>query len=336
MSIKPRAGIIVPSRGGEEGLRRLFDALLPELAGQEVEVLLADDGSEKPLQFFEKEYQGRLNLKVVRQDPLGPAAARNTGIKNSSSDILIFLDSDVTPLPGWFEAIITPLERNPELAAVEGKTIASNLDSLDPFLHFVHNFDGGQYLTCNMAYRRSRVEAAQGFDERFKHPYREDSDLAFSVLEQGGRIVFEPAAVVDHPVRPVRLWRMFWLYPVRRGYNWLLFRRHPQMFREKVDPFTDKSELSFILSFALAAAFFVLGWPWPGFAALILHQAIYSHLLLRHLYFGGRKVNNLATPWKIFAKAYPFFWPATFLSMAGIAWGWFRFLNVRPANPEKP
>jgi glycosyltransferase involved in cell wall biosynthesis len=330
MSEKPRASIIIPSRGMDENLKKLFDALANELAGKNVEVILADDGSPKPLEFLAAEYQGRLNLKVARQAPLGPAAARNLGIRNAGADIFIFVDSDVAPQPGWFEAIIGPLERDPGLAGVEGKTIASNIDQLTPFSHFLYNFDGGAYLTCNIAYRRSWVEKAGCFDLRFTHPWREDSDLAFSILELGGKIIFEPKALVDHPTRPVRLWRMFWFYPVRRGYDWILFRKHPKTVAEKGMIMADRSEVSFLLSFLIALVFFLAGWIAPGFLALLIHQAVYSHIVLRHIHIGKRKAYNLSVDWMTFVKVYPFFYPSTFLALASICWGWFRFMNVKP------
>jgi len=335
MSEQPRASIIIPSRGMEQGLRSLFDALAQELAGKNVELILADDGSEKPLDFLEAEYRGRLELKFARQKPIGPAAARNLGIKNAAASIIIFLDSDVKPVPGWFEAIITPLEKDPGLAGVEGKTVSSNFEELNPFAHFLDNLEGQKYLTCNIAYRREWLLRAGRFDQRFKHPWREDSDLAFSILELGGKIIFEPKALVDHPVRPVNTGRMFWFYPVRRGYDWLLLRKHPELFQQKLVHITDLSELTFLFSFVLAAIFFALGWTVPGFFVLLLHQAIYSHILLRHLHFGEREAHNLAVPWRVFARSYFFFWPATFLALASISWGWFRFLLVKPFSPKK-
>jgi len=296
-----------------------------------VEVILADDGSVQPLAYLDAEYRGRMNLIVVRQDPLGPAAARNAGIKNSSAGIVIFLDSDVQPQAGWFEAIIGPLEKNPALAGVEGKTISTNLTELNPFSHFLYNLEGGAYLTCNIAYRREWLDWVNGFDERFRQPWREDSDLAFSILELGGQIIFAPEAVVDHPVRPVRLKRMFWFYPIRRGYDWLLMRKHPEIFRQKNPGIWDRSEITFFLAFLVALILFIAGWTITGFIVLLFHQAIYNHLLLRRLHMGAREAYNMAVPWKIFAKAYPFFYLSPYLTLGAVFWGWIKFMGVKPS-----
>jgi len=334
MSQKPKASIIIPSRGMEEHLRQLFQALIPELEGRNVEVLLVDDGSEPPLDFLEKEFP-QLNLKVLRQPPRGPACARNLGIKNARAEIIIFLDSDVIPQSGWFSALLSPFEQDKELAGVEGKTISSNLDQLNPFSHFLYNFEGGKYLTCNIAYRRSWLERVGGFDQRFPYPWREDSDLAFSILELGGRIIFEPRAVVDHPVRPVSLKRLVWFYPWRRGYDWLLKKKHPELFKKHLGGLVDKSELSFGLSFFLALVLFFFKLPIWGFLLLLAHQVIYQNILLRYLHYGARTAPNLAVPWRVFLKAYIIFYPATFLSLAGLGWGWIKFFPVKAFAPRR-
>jgi hypothetical protein len=47
--------------------------------------------------------------------------------------------------------------------------------------------------------------AADGFDERFRVPYGEDTDLAWRCIEGGARTRFVPEAVVEHEVRPSSL-----------------------------------------------------------------------------------------------------------------------------------
>ena len=44
----------------------------------------------------------------------------------------------------------------------------------------------GEFVTANCFYRRDVLEAVGGFDERFRAPWREDSDLFFTLLERGG------------------------------------------------------------------------------------------------------------------------------------------------------
>jgi hypothetical protein len=85
------------------------------------------------------------------------------------------------------------------------------------------------FVTANCFCRRDAFRAVGGFDERFRRAWREDSDLYFSLLERGGRVVREPGALVVHPVRPAR-----WGVSLRQQQNALyearLYKKHPQRY----------------------------------------------------------------------------------------------------------
>jgi hypothetical protein len=56
-----------------------------------------------------------------------------------------------------------------------------------------------------MAVRRSALEKADGFDERFPRAYREDADLALRLQADGGKLAMGRRRV-SHPVRPAPWW----------------------------------------------------------------------------------------------------------------------------------
>jgi HAD superfamily hydrolase (TIGR01662 family) len=56
-----------------------------------------------------------------------------------------------------------------------------------------------------MAYRKSALDEAGGFDERFRRAYREDADLALRLMDRGHRLV-RGGRRVSHPVRPAGYW----------------------------------------------------------------------------------------------------------------------------------
>jgi hypothetical protein len=62
-----------------------------------------------------------------------------------------------------------------------------------------------QWVTADMAYRTRALEAVGGFDERFRHAFREDTDLALRLLEAGWR-VRRGARRTLHPVRTADRW----------------------------------------------------------------------------------------------------------------------------------
>jgi len=75
--------------------------------------------------------------------------------------------------------------------------------------------------------------------------------------------------------------------------------------------------------------------PIWGFLFLLAHQVIYQNILLRYLHYGARTAPNLAVPWRVFLKAYIIFYPATFLSLAGLGWGWIKFFPVKAFAPRR-
>ncbi|MEV4328292.1 transferase, partial [Microbispora rosea] len=61
------------------------------------------------------------------------------------------------------------------------------------------------WITADMAYRRTALEATGGFDERFPGAYREDADLALRV-ERAGFTLVKGERLTRHPVRDDGFW----------------------------------------------------------------------------------------------------------------------------------
>ena len=137
-------------------------------------------------------------MEILHQENAGPAAARNAGIRQASADIIVFLDCDCIPQRDWLEKLVIPLQDDPLIQGVEGRTIPAS-DAYTILDHDIENRQGGVYWTCNMAYRTQTLRRLGGFDEGFPWPAAEDIDLAHRV-KQVGEIVFEPQAVVAHLV----------------------------------------------------------------------------------------------------------------------------------------
>ena len=76
-------------------------------------------------------------------------------------------------------------------------------DSIGPFSRTMAVLEElGYYETCNIGYRRSVLEGLDGFDEQFRHPFGEDTDLAWRAREGGATTRFAPEALVYHEVWP--------------------------------------------------------------------------------------------------------------------------------------
>jgi len=225
--------IIIPVRDRADLLERCLDSL----KGQKYqdgkwEVLICDDGSTEEMAEVVGRFNSILpNLRLLRQSPRGPAAARNLGLRSSSADIFVCLDSDVVCDPDFLSRIVWALEMNPDWVAAEA-TVLPEPDKTSILFDAPKN-RGGIFLSAASAYRREALERVGGFDEEFKLPACEDADLAGRIMKLG-KFGYVPEAVVYHPVRRVSLrthwrWRRHWKYEMflAKRYGFLSFPGNP-------------------------------------------------------------------------------------------------------------
>src|SRR5437660_469253 len=93
--------VVVPSHDRPEGLARLLAGLRRQtLAPERFEVIVVDDGSSEPAVVDSRE----LLVRVLRHEQSrGPAAARNSGWRAASADVVAFIDDDCVPSERWLE-----------------------------------------------------------------------------------------------------------------------------------------------------------------------------------------------------------------------------------------
>jgi glycosyltransferase involved in cell wall biosynthesis len=190
------------------------------------EVIVVNDGSTDDL-YSAVEAVKALHAVEIRMIDIvhgGPGRARDAGWRAAAGDIVAFTDADAIPEPGWIEAALTGFASD-AIGAVEGKVMTSGVPRI--FTHQVKNLSGGRFMTANMFYRRTVIAEVGGFKSR----YREDSDLAFSVLESGYEIPFVANCVVVHPPRQER-WSFYFHKANRKRFEALLFRNHPETARQ--------------------------------------------------------------------------------------------------------
>lgn len=96
-----KASIIIPTRDRWETLARTLPAVLgQEVPGGELEVLVVDDGSRNAPCEVVLRASSRGQVRLLRQDGRGPAAARNRGLAEARGAVVLFLDDDIFCTPG--------------------------------------------------------------------------------------------------------------------------------------------------------------------------------------------------------------------------------------------
>jgi glycosyltransferase involved in cell wall biosynthesis len=96
--------IVIPSHDGQRRLDWVLTALQSQLALCD-EIIVADDHSRTPLR--RHTYSKRLRLVPVTTTlrPGNRSAARNTGWRASQAEVIVFLDGDMVPGPGFLDNI---------------------------------------------------------------------------------------------------------------------------------------------------------------------------------------------------------------------------------------
>jgi glycosyltransferase involved in cell wall biosynthesis len=231
---KVHATVVIPTRGRRGELLRCLRALAKQETRRRYEVLVVDDGCVPPL--TEGDLSDCGQVRVLQSERPGPAAARNTALREAAGRIVLFTDDDAIPERGWVEAASRFLDEHPSHVGVGGCTVSPPFDYL--YERGVE-CDHQAFWTCNVAYRRDALRKLGGFFEGFKAAHCEDLDLGYRALDLG-EIGFASDMRVTHPPRQLSL-RDYLRRGQLAGAEALLYSRHPA--RYPVPPGLPRSSL---------------------------------------------------------------------------------------------
>jgi Glycosyl transferase family 2 len=159
----------------------------------------------------------------------GLGESRQTGLAGASCRYVAFLDSDAVPRPGWLRALRAAAEP-PDVAVAGGPVLpvwpaerrlpllfrtAVAGDFLSMLDLGPRALDTPRVLPGNMLVDRELTGEAVFSAELGRTPDglvgAEEIEMMLRVREEGRRIVYEPAAGVDHRTRAERMsWRWMW------------------------------------------------------------------------------------------------------------------------------
>ena len=170
------------------------------------EIIVVDDGSTDNSLELLTGYEGK--VQVIRQINSGVGAARNTGVKYSTGDIIAFLDADDYWAPDKIKQQVESFEGDGEVGLVscgmrefdsERKTIQYFVESIkgkiaSQILEFREKIIvSGSAITV----RRDIFELAGGFDERKELHPSEDWEFCYRV-SRISKMDFIPRALVHY------------------------------------------------------------------------------------------------------------------------------------------
>jgi hypothetical protein len=151
----------------------------------------------------------------------------------------------------------------------------------------------GDFCSANCFLRKAMLEQLGGFDERFALAWRDDSDLHFRLLAGGAAIAHAPLALV---VRPPRLapWGASVLQARQMFFDALLYRKHPQLYREKIRIAPRWQNYCIVAALMAAAGALAAGLPMLALSCGALWLGMTAHMCLRRLQGSEKTLSNVA------------------------------------------
>ena len=151
------------------------------------------------LKSLEKQTMAPASIEVIddSETDYGPGVSRNIGWKRGSGRYVAFIDDDCLAEQDWIESLQKVFSEN-EIGGIEGgiTTTDENGEKID--FNPPNRFRWNRFKTANLAVRRDVLEEIGGFDERY-HMHREDTDLAWRVIDAGFKMAWAPQCRVHHP-----------------------------------------------------------------------------------------------------------------------------------------
>jgi len=154
------------------------------------------------------------SVKVIPTGEIGPSEKRDIGIKQSTGEIIAFLDDDAYPVRSWLTSAVKHFD-NPEIGGVGGPAATPSNDNIwqqasgavfESYLasaHYVYRYlprkmrDEDDYPTVNFIVPKDVIDKIGGFDNIYWPG--EDTVLCLKIThELKKRIIYDPSVFVYH------------------------------------------------------------------------------------------------------------------------------------------
>ncbi len=206
--------IIVPVFNRPDEVDELLESLCSQTL-KDFEVVIVEDGSQKPCKDVCDKYAGILDLHYYNKENSGPGQSRNYGVERAQGEYVIILDSDVVLPNGYLAAVNSQLSIvNSQFSIAFGGPDASH-PSFTPVQKAISysmtsffttgGIRGGKAKldkfyprSFNMGIRRDVYQKLGGFS---KMRFGEDIDFSYRIVEAGYQPRLFPDAWVWHKRR---------------------------------------------------------------------------------------------------------------------------------------
>lgn len=232
-----KLSVIIPTYNRKNSLLRTLKALENQTQPKDsFEVVVISDGSSDGTAEAVQACHFSYRLRFVEQKNQGPSVARNHGARLAVSNLLVYVDDDIEPIPEFLQEHYETQKDQTHLVVIGPQSGPEN-EAMDHWIAWEHmmlkkqyvNFEKGIWqagpnnlYSGNFSLLREHLLKVGGFNEQFTR--QEDVELGFRLANIGLKFTFNPRANGIH--RPTRTFESWFKTPFEYG------RRDVQMARD--------------------------------------------------------------------------------------------------------
>lgn len=230
----PPLTVLIPSRERPQRLRRCLDSILAsDYPADRISLIVVDNAPQTgATRSLVESYAERADIRYLREDATGSASARNRGLREVETEIVVMTDDDTVVDRHWLTEVARSFARFPEAATVSGLLLPMELDTqaqmwFEEYGGFSRGFDRRRFdlgpnrpadeplfpwttglfgTGNNFSFRTAAIREIGAFDAALGNGTPAlggvDSEILLRTILHGHTIVYEPHAVVHHAHRP--------------------------------------------------------------------------------------------------------------------------------------
>jgi glycosyltransferase involved in cell wall biosynthesis len=208
-----KISVVIGTYNQKETLKLVLESFFKQsLSPSEYELVVVDSFSNDGTDAMIEHLKPTCRLNYIRQENQGKSAARNRGIKEAASDLILLTDADMVADPDLLEQHVKTQERFGNVA-VEGitynlkkelqvKQLSPQNPDLEPYikqrLRPLSRIKWAYFLSGNLSIRKAELIRAGGFDENFSVYGWEDIELGYRLHQMKIPLIYNPEAINYH------------------------------------------------------------------------------------------------------------------------------------------
>lgn len=196
------ASIIIPTYNRADMICDCLNSLQAAVNKSDLEVIVVDSSDDNTAAVVKNNFP-EVNLISLDKQTF-PGEARNIGVKNSSSEILAFIDSDCEADKNWLVKGMNKIKEGYDIIGGPVKNAnPTNLISMADYLLTFKDFLPGapcrevDFLpSCNLICKKSDFNKIGGFPSGI--PVAEDTIFSFKAVKNRLRLLYDPEVAIFH------------------------------------------------------------------------------------------------------------------------------------------